>query len=194
MTLVYAIGLLLAFYLLLVAEFFLPTGGLVGGAAVAALIAALFLAFSHSMLAGVVMSVVVLVTTPLVFYGLLVAWPHTPIGRRMLNRRPGERAERKQRKTADGTPLEQLVGRIGQARTDLLPSGQVLISGNKLDAVSTGMPIDAGSDVIVTSVEARRIHVRLVTEEDRVENPPEADQTPQSPPSLEGPLEAFDFE
>ncbi len=192
MTLLYVIALLGAFYLLLIAEFFLPTGGLLGTAAAATLIATIMIAFSHSMAAGVAVLGFVLVTTPAVLFGMLRVWPHTPIGRRMLNRRPGElSAQPTQRTIADGTPIAELVGRIGTAKTDMLPSGMIVIEGTKLDAVSTGMPIDAGTTILVASVEGKRIHVRAATPDDLAD---EQVLPPQSPPSLEESLESFDAE
>ena len=87
--------------------------------------------------------------------------------------------------------MDSLEGQTGLALSNLLPSGRVLVKGQKLDAVSIGMPIDTGDEVIVTSVQAGRIHVRKITDQDR--NPPE-EPPPQSPSSLEGSLESFDFE
>lgn len=192
MTLYYVIALLVAFYLLIIAEFFLPTGGILGASAAATLVAAVAIAFSDSIVAGISVLLFVTVTTPLVLFGMLRAWPHTPIGRRMLNRRPGELAKQPPRRTtSQGTLIAELAGRIGTAKTDLLPSGMVIIDGEKMDAISTGMPIDAGTPVIVTSIEAGRVHVRAATDEDLMDRdePP-----PKSPPSLEESLESYDFE
>ena len=58
MPLYYTIILLVLFYFLLVVEFFVPSGGMLGVAALATLVAAVAVAFSHSMLAGVVTLVV----------------------------------------------------------------------------------------------------------------------------------------
>lgn len=192
MTFLYLAVVLVAAYLFMIAEFMLPSGGLLGVTAVAMLIAAVVIGFSHSFLLGIAVIVIVMLTTPLVLMGLVRAWPHTPIGRRMLNRRPNQTAEAAPRRTtARGTPIDQLVGRIGIAKTNLLPSGLVLIDDEKLDAVSTGMPIDAGARVRVTHVELGRLHVRAASESD-LEEPAEA--PPQSPPSLEGSLDSFDVE
>lgn len=193
MTLFYAIALLVLFYLLIVAEFFLPTGGILGISSVAVLAAAIGIAFSHSVFAGATVILFVTVTTPMVIFGMLKAWPHTPIGRRMLNRRPGDPvAEPPKRTTSRGTPLDQLVGRTGTAKTDLLPSGQVEIDGEKIDAVSNGVAIDKGMPVVVTSVEAGRVHVRPAHEDEL--NPEGAQSLPQSPASLEESLDSFDVE
>lgn len=192
MTLAYVVLMMAAFYLCVVAEFMLPTGGMLGATAVAFLAAAVWIAFSHSFLAGTATLLFALLTTPLLLMGLVRAWPHTPLGRRMLNRRPGEQAQpKKPRTTASGIPIEELVGRVGVAKNDLLPSGLVLVDGEKMDAVSSGMPIDAGSQVVVTRVELGRLHVRQASAED-LDEPSEP--LPQSPPALEGPLESFDAE
>lgn len=185
MSLIYAVLLLLLFYFLLVLEFFLPTGGMIGAAALAALVASVLVAFSHSVAAGVTILLIALATTPIIFLMMVRIWPHTPIGRRMLNRRPGELKEIVPKRTSRGTPLEELVGRIGIAKTDLLPSGLVTIDSQKLDAVSIGMPIDAGSRVIVTKTDTGKIHVRAALDD---ESEDEAEE-PRSPASLEFDLE-----
>lgn len=185
MSLLYAILLLLLFFFLLVIEFFLPTGGMIGAAALATLIASVFIAFSHSMAAGLAVLAVAAITTPVIFFGMVQVWPHTPIGRRMLNRRPGEVSDRIVKRTSRGTPLQELVGRVGIAKTDLLPSGLVTIDSQKLDAVSMGMPIDAGSRVIVINTDGGKIHVRAA----EANEPESAPTKPQSPPSLEFDLE-----
>ncbi|MCP4887515.1 MAG: nodulation protein NfeD [Planctomycetaceae bacterium] len=193
MTLFYVVALLALFYLLIVAEFFLPTGGFLGVTSVAVLAAAVGVAFSHSVVLGTAVIFFVALTTPMVLFGMLKVWPHTPIGRRMLNRRPGEvAADPIPRTTRRGTPLAELVGRIGKATTDLLPSGQVELDGEKMDAISIGTPIDRGSHVIVVSVETGRVRVRTAVEKELSCKPFEA--IPQSPQSLEESLESFDIE
>ena len=121
MPLLYTIGLLLIFYVLLVVEFLLPTGGLLGVGAGVAAITAIIIAFTHSSTAGLAVIVVVVASTPMVLLFMIRLWPHTPIGRRMLNRRPGELAPDQGRMMPDGTPVGELVGRMGTAQTDLLP-------------------------------------------------------------------------
>ena len=77
MTFFYLLVILAAFYLFLVAEFFLPSGGMLGVAAVATLIAAIVIAFSHSVLTGAAVIGFVLLTTPLVLMGMAshADWP-----------------------------------------------------------------------------------------------------------------------
>ena len=67
----------------------------------------------------------------------------------------------------------------------------VTIDGEKLDAVSSGMPVDSGTPIVVTHVELGRLHVRAATASDQAEP---LEPQPQSPPSLEGSLDTFDVE
>jgi len=193
MPLYYAYALLAVFYVLLVVEFMIPSGGLVGIAAVITVVAALAVAFAHSTTAGVILLMFVAATTPLVFIGVIHVWPHTPIGRRILNRRPGQTYDgRSQRKLADGTPLDDLVNRRGVAKTNMLPSGLILVDSRRVDAVSEGMAIDAGTPIIVTKIEAGKIHVRPLSGEELAAA--EEPQPPKSPDSLENAPESFDFD
>ena len=190
MPLYYAIGLLLVFYVLLVGEFFLPTGGLMGVGAVVAAVTAIVIAFTHSVTAGITMLVVIAATTPMVFIAAVRIWPHTPVGRRILNRRPGEVDGAPQRMFSDGTPLSELVGQTGNAETDMLPAGQVLIGSRKMNALSTGMAIDRGTRIVVVRVIAGKVQVRPAeAEEDE-----QQDEAPQSPLALESPLESLDVD
>ncbi|QDT11096.1 NfeD family protein [Planctomycetes bacterium K23_9] len=190
MALYYSIGFLALFFVCLVAEFFVPSAGLIGAAAFVAAIVAILSAFGHSLMAGVVVSGVVVVSTPLILYFMIRMWPHTPIGRRILNRKPGQRFSRQFPTLDDGTPLSELVGRVGVAMSDLLPSGRVLIDGQKLDAVSIGMPIDSGANVIVTNIVSRKIQVRIANPSEQ-QQPPEAVGGETGSPEV---LESFDLE
>lgn len=191
MTYAYLLLVLAAFYLLLIVEFLVPSGGMLGAAALAMLVAAIVIAFSNGVGTGIAVVILLGVTTPLLLYGLVRSWPHTPIGRQMLNRRPGEISQIPRRTTVRGTPIDELVGRTGLVKRDLLPSGMVLIDGEKLEATSAGMPIDAGSTVIVTHVELGRLYVRICSAQDRQ---PTVESAPLSPPSLEESLESFDVD
>lgn len=170
MSLTYAIVLYLICLLLIVAEFFVPSGGLIAAGAVLCGTASIVVGFLHSVRLGVSMIVALVLTVPAVFALLVRVWPLTRIGQQILNRRPGELAKpSRQRVTPRGTSLAELVGRVGIAKTDLLPAGLVIVDGEKLDAITTGMAIDAGSPVIVTSLQGNRIHVRLAEPDEIVE-------------------------
>ncbi len=90
-------------------------------------------------------------------------WPLTPMGKRLLlgvpdgkNLLPDSPQRRK---------LRDLVGKVGVAKTLMLPSGAVLVDGMTVDAVSEGMPIEAGQRVKVIDVHGNRVLVQPSDEE-----------------------------
>jgi hypothetical protein len=60
--------------------------------------------------------------------------------------------------------LRQLVGKFGVAKSLMMPSGAVLIDGATIDALSEGIPIEAGQRVKVIEVRGTRVLVRPVDE------------------------------
>ena len=57
-----------------------------------------------------------------------------------------------------------MVGKVGQAKSLMMPSGAVEIEGRVIDALSEGLPIEAGSRVKVVEVRGSRVVVRPTTE------------------------------
>lgn len=189
--LIYSLIALLIFYIVLVGEFLLPTGGLLGAIALAALTASLVFAFKYSTVAGICVSAFIAISSPFFIMFLIRIWPNTPVGKRMLNLRRGQTTQPPSKKTNRGTPLDQLISQRGIANTNLLPSGLVTINGEKIDAVSTGMPIDAGSQITVVKIDTGHVQVReLSKDEVEATDPPQ----PSSPKILEDSLDSFDFE
>ena len=87
--------------------------------------------------------------------------------------------------------MDQLIGQRGIANTNLLPSGLITINGEKIDAVSTGMPIDAGSQITVVKIDTGHVQVRELSKDElEATDPPQ----PSSPKILEDSLDSFDFE
>jgi membrane-bound ClpP family serine protease len=174
------------FYLLLLVEFFVPSGGVIGVAAALAAIAAIVTAFLHSMTAGVTIFMLVTVTTPIIIGLMVHVWPNTAIGQKILNRKLGQVTVSTMcdRRLPNGNPLASIVNQVGIAVTDLLPAGLIQVDGQRLNAVSIGVPIDAGSHIIVTQIQAGKIQVRpaLSTEV----SPPESEEVnaPASSPDL----------
>jgi membrane-bound serine protease (ClpP class) len=64
-------------------------------------------------------------------------------------------------------PRRSLVGRVGIARTKMLPSGAVEIDGQIIDAVTQGQAIEPGSYVVVSEVRANRVVVRPAGKDQR---------------------------
>jgi membrane-bound ClpP family serine protease len=161
----YAIALMIGFYGLVVAEVLIPSGGLLGASALVVAVTSVIIGITHSLQFGMILLLVYLVTTPLIFAILIQLWPKTRIGRQMLNRDTLEsESVGPVPKTLDGTPLQELVGRIGKATSKLLPSGEVKIDGHRSTAVSTGLPIELGQWVVVVKVQAGKLQVRQASE------------------------------
>lgn len=151
--------LLLIAVLLIFLEIFIPSGGLIGVLAATALLASIALAFSQSLADGAVVLLIDLIVLPLVIVMAIRVWPHTPIGKRILLRRSDDDEEILP-DTAEYRLRETMVGKRGIARTLLLPAGDVAIDNRIYDAISDGMPIEAGQPIIVVAVRTRRLIVR----------------------------------
>ena len=156
--LVWAIVLLLLGSALLVLELFVPSGGILGCFAVTSLGAAIWVAFTVSSAAGISMLAVVLVMTPILLSVGVRIWPHTPFGRRLLG---VQRDSEKEVVSGEmGRKLHDLVGKRGQTRSRLWPSGSVRVAGQNFDATSQGAPIDAEQAVEVVAVRMNRLVVK----------------------------------
>jgi membrane-bound ClpP family serine protease len=139
-------------------EIFVPSGGVLGFLSVTSIIAALFVAFRHGPWSGLGFLGLALFAVP---SGLVVAlqlWPKTPMGKRILL--PLPRSEDVLPNDDRRRDLKMLVGRIGRAKSLMLPSGAVEIDGKTVDALSEGMAIEAGQWVKVIEVRGTRVVVR----------------------------------
>ncbi len=157
--LVWSSLLLLVGLTLVICEVFIPSGGVLGLLSVSALVAAVSLAFYHK---GVETGLLFLtVATVLVPAALALAfryWPQTPMGRRLLLEvRTGEDMLPD---TPERRKLAQLVGKLGVAKSLMLPSGAVSVEGRTIDAISEGMSIEAGQRIRVVAVHGSRVVVR----------------------------------
>jgi len=157
--LTWAVILLLLGIIILIAEFFIPSSGILGVLATLAIIGAITLGFMHSLTAGTAFVVAAIIVVPIVLLGAIKYWPHTPMGRSILITPPADQDD-----VLPETPtyrkLPELIGQRGLAKTEMLPGGTVEIQGKRYDAVSEGMPIDAGQPVLVVRIETQRLVVR----------------------------------
>lgn len=152
--------LLMAFGLaLVVLEIFIPSGGILGVLAVTAIVGAILIAFtSGSAATGFTFMVVAAVGLPLAVILGLKWLPETPIGRRLLLRTPKGKDV-----LPDDDPRErfqQLVGRVGTAKSAMLPGGAITIDKVTYEAVSQSGAIDAGDIVEIVKVRHNRLVVR----------------------------------
>ena len=177
--LVWAAILLLLGLLLLVGEVFVPSGGVLGFLSIASLVSGIVLAFYHRGIeAGVVFLSVTAILVPMALAAAFRWWPHTPMGRRLLLDVP--RSDEVLPDTPQRRALRQMVGRLGVAKTVMLPSGAVTVDGVSIDAISEGMPIEAGQRVRVIEVHGNRVVVR-----------PAEDAPPEPDDMLSRPIESL---
>jgi membrane-bound ClpP family serine protease len=150
----WAILLLLIGCGLVVMEVFVPSGGILGFLSAVAIVASIVMAFRHDSTVGMGFIVVTLLAVPTLLALAFKFWPMTPMGKAFL----GELPDEDEVKPHD--PRRELVGRVGIAKSKMLPSGSISIDGRLLDAMSQGQAIDAGQPVVVVEVRANRVVVR----------------------------------
>lgn len=156
---VWSVVLLLLGLLIIAAEFFLPTSGVLGTIATLAIMGALVCAFLYGRVVGMAMSVAVVVVVPLMFASAVRWWPHTPIGQQVLNT-PPENPDDVLPMSDQRYELRSMVGMAAIAKTKMLPSGVVEVDGRPFDAVSDGLPVELGERVRIVGVDLNRLEVR----------------------------------
>jgi membrane-bound serine protease (ClpP class) len=177
--------------ILLVAEVFIPSGGIISILSTLALIGAVVCAWqawwgtSQGSFWGFVAGMAVLL--PLLVIGAFYVWPNTPIGKRAFLEAPAPHevasfVEQEER-------YRQMVGKTGETVTTLNPAGIVRIDGHRVHCQSEGMIVDTGTRVRVISARANSVIVRRV-DPNAPETPPEADR--DGPAAADEPLD-FDL-
>lgn len=189
-----AIALLLAGFLLILAEFFIPSGGTIALMCVACFAGSFYYAhrawYHESPIYwwGYVASFLVMV--PGSIWGGLRILTHTRLGDRILLRAP---------ELADVTPyqneaaqLSRYVGQRGKSLTLMSPAGMVLVNGERLHASAEGMLLEAGQEIVVAGVSGTRILVRPYEPEEV--RPPEAvaEGAAGESPRSDNPLDPWD--
>ncbi|MDG2469529.1 MAG: NfeD family protein [Pirellulaceae bacterium] len=150
--------LIVAGFAFIFLELLIPSAGLIGIISAALLLSGIVVGFQSGLGVGFTILTVTLVLLPIVIAFLLKIWPNTPIGKMLFISPPSEEDVVPDPEVQES--LESLLGKVGIARSKLLPSGSVTIDGKHYDAVSDGLPIELGQDVKVVKVKAMRIFVR----------------------------------
>jgi len=143
--LLYVFGMALA-----VAEVFMP-GAIMGLVGLGCILASIYLAFRQSGPLGWGLLGITLASIPV----FVVLWV------KVLNRVLAMRATQAGYTSAQ-MGLKDLVGQEGVALTQLRPVGVARFGNKKVDVVSEGEVIDAGSRVRVIEVKSNRVMVRAV--------------------------------
>ncbi len=166
---------------LLVAELFIPSGGLLAILSASSLIASVVTAFmAGGPTLGMTFLGVIAVALPVVLFAAVKYWPDTPMGRLILVT-PPEHPDDVLPDSEEYRRVQSLVGHDGIAQTSMLPSGGVLIDGKIYDALSQGEAIEQGDLVRVIEVSGNHIVVRKITADSVAISDKEGEKTSSSP-------------
>jgi membrane-bound ClpP family serine protease len=161
----WAILLLLLGLVLVVLEVFIPSGGIISILAAIALITAIVIASwegsTTGPVVGFVFATITVFAVPVLVAMAFKIWPKTRMGKAFLGELPRED------EVLPEDPRRALLGRVGVARTKMLPSGAVEVDGQMIDAVSQGQAIEPGTYVVVAEVRANRVVVRPAGKDQR---------------------------
>ena len=159
--LAFAIFLYFACAALILAEVFVPSGGLLGACALICLIGGVAIFFRHSAVAGCVGIGAAIVMIPSILAVAYKIFPKTRFGKSVTLSPP----ERQQGDAIPDTPeLKGLLGAIGTVLTPLRPVGMCDFSGQRVECVAESGYIDRGKKVKVIDVESTKVTIRVIEE------------------------------
>lgn len=161
-----AIAMLVVGLVLLIAELFVPSGGLISVGMLVCMAVSVWAAYKAWWDASpwqfwfYIGSVVLLV--PASLGGALFLMQRTRLGREVMINPPS--LEEVTGSQEQERHLRQLIGKTGRTLNMFTPGGIVLIDGERMHAESEGMLIDAGASVQVVAIKGNRIVVREISE------------------------------
>jgi len=160
--LVFAFFLYLACAVLIIAEIFVPSGGLISICAMACLIGGVAIFFRHSARAGWLGIITALIMIPAVVIIAYKIFPRTRFGKSVTLTPP-------ERDAGDAIPdtaeLKEMLGKEGVVITPLRPVGTCDFSGQRVECVAESGYVDKGKTVKVINVQSTQLTVRPVKHE-----------------------------
>ncbi len=175
---IWAVCLIILGLGLAVLEVFFPSAGILGFLSACAILGGILLGFQQGATTGMVILLASIFGLPITLVLALKYWPHTAMGRRVLLTAPTRE---------DVMPVDpqrerarSMIGQVAEAKCPMLPAGAIALDGRTIDAVSEGMPIEAGQRVRIVEVRGNRVVVRPVDEEA---------PSPEAPDPLGRPIE-----
>lgn len=148
---------------LVMAEIFVPSGGIIGFLSFTSIVASIVLAFAKGGgTAGVIFLTIACLAVPMALAAAFRFLPDTPMGKRLLPSIPT--TEEVMPDSEQRRWLQQLVGKVGRAKSKMLPSGAVTVDGQTVDAMSQGIPIEPGQAVKIIEVRGAMVVVTPVDE------------------------------
>ena len=158
---VFPLFLLMACAVLLVAEVFVPSAGILTVLAIACGLGGISLFFQHSLVAGWIGIGIAVVLIPAVLVIAYKVFPKTPFGKAMLLAPPEDTQ-------GDGVPdadeLSSFLGRVGRVQAVLHPVGLCDFSGRRVECVAESGYVERGKSVEVIAVQGAQLTVRETEE------------------------------
>jgi membrane-bound serine protease (ClpP class) len=143
-------------------EIFFTSGGLLGFLSFASIVGAVILGFQSSTGMGIGVLATAVVGVPAVIIAALHWLPQTSVGRKLILHAPT--SDEVLPNDAKMRTLKSLAGKVGRAKSMMMPAGAVKIEGHIVDCVSEGMAIEPGTWVRVMEVRGNRVVVRPLDE------------------------------
>jgi len=159
--LVFAVFLYFACAALIIAEVFVPSGGLISLCALACLIGGAVIFFQHSATAGWIGVGIAAVMIPSVLIFTYRIFPKTRFGKSVTLTPP----ERQQGDAIpDTSELKEMLGKVGVVITPLRPVGMCDFAGKRVECVAESGYVDKDKKVKVIDVESTQLTVRMIEE------------------------------
>jgi len=156
--LVWSLLLFLLAVVLLVADVFIPSGGILTGGSFILVVIAIVLLWQVNALAALISAFAVAMIVPLTIWLLVKHFDHLPITRRLM-------LAMSQRTLVQGDSAsrpDSLVGKRGRAISDLRPVGTCLIDGQRTECLAESGAILRDSEIEVVSDSGFEVKVREV--------------------------------
>lgn len=162
-TLVFA--LVFAGIILIFAELFLPSGGIIGVLCVGCFLASGYFAYeawykSAPFYWWTYLGSVALIIPTCVIGGFMLL-TRTSLGNRILLRAPTE--EEVTPYIREQQHLEALIGKRGTAANLMTPGGMVIVNGERIHAISEGVVIEANAPIEIIAARGTRVVVRPIS-------------------------------
>lgn len=143
---------------LIVAEVFIPSGGLLSVCALGCLVGGVTIFFRYSAAAGWLGVVVAVIMVPVLLVGAYKVLPKTRFGSHVILARPvRERGDA----ISDTAELARLMGQVGRVLTPLRPVGMCDFAGRRVECVAESGYVDRDREVKVIRVEGTQLTVRV---------------------------------
>ena len=145
----------------IIAEIFVPSGGLIGILAICCAAGGIAVCFNQSTFAGWIGILIAIIMIPSVLIITYKILPKTKFGKAVTLSPP-------ERQQGDAVPdtieLKNMLDAVGIVMTPLRPVGTCNFSGQRLECVAESGYIDRGKKVKVIKIESTQLTVRLIEE------------------------------